>query len=258
MQYFSLLMDFSRRDIESRYRTSYLGLLWTILTPLLILVVYTLAFSVILGAHKLSDTYSNPLEYVVTLFAGLTIFFFFSEVMSASPDLITRKANFVKKVVFPLPILVSSRVIASAFTLLINLALLLGFILVKDGALPLTTLLLPLILMPVFVFTLGMAFALAAIGVYLPDVRQIMNPLTRMLFYLTPIVYPITIVPEEYRSFFWLNPMTIMVHHLQTILIQGQVPNWITLGYFYVAAALMFFAGFGLFKRLKSGFADVI
>jgi lipopolysaccharide transport system permease protein len=258
MHYFSLLIDFSRRDIEAKYRKSQLGMFWMVLTPLLLLGVYTLAFSVILGVHKLSGAYSDPLDYVLILFAGLAIFFFFSEVISTSPDLISRKANFVKKVIFPLSILVSSNVISAAFTLVINITLLLGFILLKNGMLPLTTLLLPLIIIPIFLFVLGMAFGIAAIGVYLPDISQIMNPLTRMLFYLTPIVYPMEIIPEAYRSFFWLNPMTSMVYHLKTILIQGQSPNWIALGFFYIAAVVMFVVGYGLFKKLKNGFADVV
>ncbi|MFK8020846.1 MAG: ABC transporter permease [Pseudomonadales bacterium] len=257
-QNFNLLLDFSRRDIQARYQTSHLGMLWMIITPLLTLGVYAFAFSTILGVDKLTGSTTDPMDYVLALFSGLLVFFFFSEVVSSSPDLISKKSNFVKKVVFPLPILVSSRVMAASLGFFVNIILLIVFIGIKNNGLPMSAVYLPIVLLPIVAMVLGLAFTISSFGVYLPDIGQITTPLMRMAFYLTPIVYPLTVIPEQYRAYFWINPMTSMVHHLKTVLIVGDAPNWIQLGWFYLAAIIILCLGYALFSRLRSGFADVI
>lgn len=257
-QHMTLLLDFSRREIQSRYQSSYLGLVWMILTPLLTLGVYAVAFSVILGVHEIGGQNADPVEYVLSLFCGLIIFFFFSEVLSGAPDLISKKSNFVKKVIFPLPILVVSRVLASSIALLVSVIILtVMIVLYKQGLSP-SVMYLPIVLLPTISMMIGLALVVSAFGVYLPDIGQITTPFMRMAFYLTPIVYPLSIIPSQYQTYFWLNPMTSMTFHLKTVLISGTPPDWLALAWFYLAAILILGIGYLIFERLRGGFADVI
>jgi len=256
--YFQLLLDFTRRDISSKYRKSYFGFLWAVLTPLFTWAVYAVVFSGVIGLQKLPGVEVDKWEYIFSLFVGLSVFFFFSEVLTGSPDYISSKPSFVKKVVFPLSILVISKVLSSAVSLCINLVLLMIFVLIGTHTLPITLILFPIVIIPIVIFTIGMAIFISSLGVFIPDVSQITRPLARMLFYATPIVYPLSLLPEPYRSFIWLNPMTNMVEPLRAILLQGVVPDWNNFGIFILASILIFGVGYFLFVKLNRGFADVL
>jgi len=253
-----LLYDFTIRDIKSKYRKSHLGMLWAVFTPLLTWGVYSLVFTSILGLHKLPGVNTDASSYIFSLFAGLSVFFFFSEVLSASPSYISSRPSFVKKVVFPINILIISKVLASAFGFLINIILLCAFIFVFSKEFPLSSLLFPVIMIPILLFIIGMAYILASLGVFIPDISQFTNPLSRMLFYATPIVYPLSILPEPYQTLIWLNPMTSMVEPLRSILINSTGPEWNQLGLFMLAAVIVGLVGFFVFNRVKRGFADVL
>ena len=138
------------------------------------------------------------------------------------------------------------------------LFVLLVFIAALNDSVPVTAFYLPLIILPSVLMMLGIAFTLSAVSVYLPDIGQIMTPMLRMLFYLTPIVYPLSVIPQQYQAYFWLNPMTSMVAHLRTVLLEGQPPDLFALAWFYLAAIGIAVIGYWVFKRLRNGFADVV
>ena len=253
-----LLYDFTIRDIKSKYRKSHLGMLWAVFTPLLTWGVYSLVFTSILGLHKLPSVNADASNYIFSLFVGLSVFFFFSEVLSASPSYISSRPSFVKKVVFPINILIISKVLSSAFGFLINIMLLFVFMFIFNQGVPLSSLLFPVVLIPILLFIIGMAYILASLGVFIPDISQFTNPLSRMLFYATPIVYPLTLLPELYQTLIWLNPMTSMVEPLRAILINRTIPEWDQLGLFMTAAVVVSLIGFFIFNRVKRGFADVL
>lgn len=257
-QHLSLLVDFTRREIAAKYRSSLLGGVWAVLSPVLMWLVYAIVFSMIFRVYEYGGVAQTQTEYLLSLFLGLSVFLFFSEVVVAAPDLIARRPNFVKKVVFPLWILVASRVFVATFALMINTILLLIAVAVSKYGLSYSTLLLPVILFSICVFTYGIALIFASIGVFIPDVSQAVRPVVRSLFYLAPIVYPITLVPDEFRLFIWLNPITSMAEFMRaSVLEEGALP-WAGLGLFLLAAILMLGLGLVVFKRLRPGFADVI
>ena len=140
----------------------------------------------------------------------------------------------------------------------INLLMVVIFILIKKHDLPVSILLLPVIFVPITLCFVGLAFFLGTLGVFIPDVIQVTQPLNRIFFYTTPIIYPLVLVPEPFRSLLWLNPMTYMVESLRTILVIGTVPDWYRYGLFFGASVLVLVLSYFFFTKLKRGFADVL
>lgn len=254
----SLIRDLTAREIALKYKSSHLGILWALLTPLLTWGVYAVIFSGVLSVHTYAGASTSRIDYLLTLFSGLSIFFFASEVITASPSSVSRRPNFVKKVVFPLPVLVIAQTLAAGFTLAINCLILLLVVLLAKQTLYLSWVLLPILLMVSVLFMLGIAFMLAAFGVYVPDIEQAARPLVRVLFYLTPIVYPLSMVPIHFRGWVWVNPLTSMVESLRLIVVFGELPGPWLLGGFVLASLTVCVVGYRLFAKLAPGFADVL
>ena len=196
--------------------------------------------------------------FALALFMGLITFGIFSEVISAAPSLVLSNANYVKKVVFPLEILI----IVSFLNALINAAfslsvLAVGFLLVQH--LPhWTALMLPLVWLPMMLFTLGCAYFLASLGVFIRDLSASISILTTMLFFLTPIFYPIHAVPEQFRFICQMNPIAIFVEDSRRVVLWGMLPDW---PWFFAGLAASFavlISGFIWFMKSKKAFADVM
>lgn len=257
--YRNLIKQFTRREVASRYRGSYLGILWSFVTPLVMLIVYTFVFSVIFKArwgNELSD--ESQVGFALTLFTGLIAFNIFSESISRAPTLIVSNPNYVKKVVFPLEILpvtvLGSAVVNSLFSLII---LLLAALLMQ-GHLSWTLVLLPLMYLPLVLLCLGLGWFLASLGVFIRDISQLIGVVVQVLFFLTPIFYPISAIPDRFRLILYLNPLTFIVNHFRRVILWGQVPDW---GEFLVITALTFVVcmlGYIWFMKSKKTFADVV
>lgn len=250
-----LILDFSRREIEKKYRGSYLGVFWVFLGPFLLLGIYTFVYSYVLQV-KLGD--QDRLDYIIWLYAGLSIFFFVSDVVTTSPPCIRNSPNYVKKVIFPLKVLVSSKFLSALFPFIINFLLLTVLVLFKQHTFHITLLLIPIVLFPVFLFAYGLAMMLASIGVFVRDIDEVVRPALRVFFYLAPIVYPETLVPEKFRGILWLNPLTSMVEHYRRVVVIGIPPDWEKLALFFFVSLLSVYAGTFLFNKLRPAFADVV
>jgi lipopolysaccharide transport system permease protein len=253
--YWNLILDFSRRDIEKKYRGSFLGLFWTFLSPLLMLGVYTFVYSYVLQVRVGG---MDRMDFVIWLYAGLTVFFFFSDVAITAPATIRSVPNYVKKVIFPLEILVSSRIVVAFFSFTINFCLLIILFWLKHHAVHGTVLWTPLILLPTMIFTYGLALILASVGVFVRDVDELSRFFIRVLFYLAPIVYPLTFVPERFYSVIWMNPLTSMVENFRRIVFFGFMPDWQQFIGFFVVSIIIFLLGRSCFIKLRPAFADVL
>jgi lipopolysaccharide transport system permease protein len=187
-----------KRDVAGRYRGSILGLFWSLFNPILMLVIYTFVFSVVFKARWSVDSDSKT-EFALMLFAGLMIFNLFAECVNRAPTLVIGNVNYVKKVVFPLEILPWVSLGSALFHFLVSLCVWLVACVVLFGELQVTALLLPVVLFPLLMFILGVAWFIAALGVYLRDVGQIVGVLTSVLMFLSPIFYPLSALPVEYR-----------------------------------------------------------
>ncbi|NTV13885.1 MAG: ABC transporter permease [Desulfobulbaceae bacterium] len=245
------------REVAGRYRGSVLGILWSFFNPLFMLAVYTFVFSVVFKA-RWGTTGESRAEFALILFAGLLVFNLFAECINRAPALILGNTNYVKKVVFPLEILPWVSFGAALFHALVSLGVWLLFSLVVIGVPHGTLWLFPLLLLPLALLVMGLSWFLAALGVFLRDVAQIVGVMTTVLMFLTPIFYPAAAIPDRYRFFLYLNPLTFIVEQTRNVLIFGTGLAWGSLALLTFLASLVAWLGFAWFQKTRNGFADVL
>ena len=253
-----LLWQFTKRDVQVRYRGSLLGIGWAFLGPLLMLGVFTLVFHGLFELRwPVAASGVAQVDFALQVFVGLLLFSFFAEVANRSPQLVVGQPNLVTKVVFPLHLLSLSAVAAAGFQVLMGLALLLGFTGVLAGP-QLSWLALPLILLPFALCMVAMSWLLASLCVYLRDVGQMMAMLTTLMMFVSGVFYPLSTVPERWQGLFLLNPLARVINDTRRALFEGAWPAWGELALFGLAGALACALAWLAFQRLKEGFADVL
>lgn len=256
-----LIQQLTKRDIQSRYRGSALGIAWSFGTPLLMLVVYTVVFSGIFKARWGTASTLNgdsSSHFALILFSGLMIHNFFSECLTRAPHIILQNATFVTKVVFPLEVLPPMLLISSFFNYSISLCVLFGTMLAL-GVMPDPHMLyLPLILAPLALLMLGAAYFLAAVGVFLRDIGQMIGLLMTIMLFLSPIFYPIDALPHKMQLLIYLNPLSFIVEQARAVLLWHHAPNWLGLGIYTLASTAASALGFFIFQRTRKAFADVL
>ena len=254
-----LILQMTKREVVGRYKGSAMGLTWSFFNPVFMLVVYTFVFSEIFksrwGGVGGDD---SKTQFAVVLFVGMIVLSLFSEVLNRAPSLILSNVNYVKKVIFPLEILPIIAMGAALFHGLISLCVLISAFALFNGYVQWTAIFTPLVLLPLVIVTTGLAWVLAAIGVFLRDVGQTIGIITTVLMFLSPVFYPVTAVPERFRPFIMANPLTFIIEQARDVLIWGNTPNWIGLGIYTLVASLVAWAGFALFQKTRKGFADVL
>jgi lipopolysaccharide transport system permease protein len=252
-----LLLQLIAREIAGRYRGSVLGLVWSFFHPLLMLAVYTFIFSVVFQA-RWGGQGESKVEFALVLFAGLMVYGLFAECLTRAPGLIVGNVNYVKRVVFPLEILPWVALGSALFHMIVSFIVWYAVFTAFFGTLHPTLLLFPVILAPLILLTLGLSWALASLGVYLRDVSQIIGVLVTALMFLTPIFYPIELLPEKFRFWLMLNPLTHIVGWTRDALMWGKAPDWTLFGWFTLASFVVAWLGFAWFQKTRRGFADVL
>ncbi|WP_319424437.1 ABC transporter permease [Burkholderia plantarii] len=252
----ALIHGLIQREISSRYRGSMLGILWSVLNPLLMLGVYAFVFTVV---FKPKWAQASPKsEFVMAMYAGIIVFNFFSECVNRAPGLILANVNYVKKVVFPLEILPVVTLGSAAFQLAINLVIWLVFYIAWFGAPGLSILLLPVVLLPLFAMTLGISWLLAALGVYLRDISQVIGIAVMMLMHLSPVFYPLSMVPARFRTILSFGPLTLAVEQARDAMMWSRGPDWMAWFEYLLVALIVAALGFFWFEKTKKGFSDVL
>ncbi len=252
-----LLRALIEREVIGRYRGSIAGLLWSFLNPLLMLLVYTFVFSVVFKVRWGTENDSNT-QFALLVFTGMMVFNLFSECLTRAPGLILSHVNYVKKVMFPLDMLPCVMLGAVLFHTLVSFAVWLLFHLLAFGLPPPTALLFPLVLLPLVLFTLGLSWVLASLGVYLRDVGQVIGVLMSALLLMSAVFYPLSALPEAYRHWLYLNPLTLVIESSRDVLIWGVVPD---LGLWLIELSVALgvaFLGWAWFEKTRPGFADVL
>jgi len=252
-----LAVSLIKREVIGRYRGSMLGTLWSFFNPLMMLLIYTFVFSVVFQARWKGGSGSKT-EFALVLFSGLLVFNVFSECLNRAPTLILMNVNYVKKVVFPLEILPLVSQGAAVFHGLVSFVVWFVFYVVFFGLPPATAWLFPLVVLPLMFLCLGLGWFLASLGVYLRDVAQFVGLLVTALMFLSPIFYPVSALPERYRSVMELNPMTPVIEQVRGVLILGQVPNWHDFAMQFIGSIVIAWLGFSWFQKTRKGFADVL
>ena len=245
------------RDILATVRGSVLGLAWVVLIPLILVTIYTFIFGVVLSSTWSAPT-STPLEVPLIFFAGLGLFGFFMEVISRSPAAVRDNDVYVKKVVFPLDMLAWVLVGTSLFKYLINFALLLFFLLLLTGGIPAKVLLVPVLLLPFLIMTLGIAWMFAAIGTYVRDLTHFIQALGPIILFGSPVFYAVQQVPESFRWIYMLNPLSFILESLRSLLFFDTMFSFLGLAAYTLVAIIVYATGFAFFQRLRPGFADVV
>ena len=253
-----LISQFTRREVVQRYKGSYLGLVWSFVTPLALLLVYTFVFSVIFQARWPGMDTNSHGEFALALFAGLLIYNVFSEVTIAAPRLIISNSNYVKKVVFPLEILVISILGSAVVHSLFSVVILLAGSLIVLGGIPWTIILFPLMYLPLLLLCLGLGWFFASLGVFIRDINHLLSVIVQMLFFLTPIFYPLEAIPFPYRYLIYLNPLTFIVNHFRRVALFGQMPDWSEFALMTLLTGLVCLLGYIWFMKSKKTFADVL
>ncbi|WP_082498077.1 ABC transporter permease [Pseudorhodoferax sp. Leaf267] len=247
-----------RREVVGRYQGSAAGVLWSFLNPLFMLVVYAFVFSVVFKARWNVTGDESRTQFALVLFSGLIVHSFASECLMRAPRLVIDNANYVKRVVFPLEILPIVTAGSALFHAAVSYAVLLAGLLFFNGDLPVTAALLPLVLAPLCIGLLGLMWFFASLGVFARDIQQLIGMAMTALLFLTPIFFPATALPEDFRVWMYLNPLTLFVEQSRDVLVWGKVPAWAPLLLAYVAAIVLARLGYAWFQRTRKGFADVL
>jgi lipopolysaccharide transport system permease protein len=253
----ALVLRLTRREIAARYTGSLFGLAWTIVTPLVMLAIYTFIFGVVFPVKWPLPGEAGTGHFALILFIGMILFQFFADCVTRSPGLVLENVSYVKKVVFPLEILPWIAVLHAGFNALIATGVLIVAYLALAGLPPLSALATPLTILPLVLITLGLTWILASLGVFLRDLRQLVALLTTGLMFLTPIFYPVSAVPAQYHWVLNLNPIAPVVENARQALIFGHWPDWGLLALHLVIGYAIAWAGLVWFLKTKKGFADV-
>ena len=253
-----LIVQMTKREVVGRYKGSVMGLAWSFFNPVFMLVVYTFVFSMVFKSRWGVGGEESKTQFAVVLFVGMIVHGLFAEVLNRAPGLILSNVNYVKKVVFPLEILPVIAMGATLFHSLISLGVLLTTFALFNGYLHWTAIFTPLVLLPLVILTLGLAWMLASLGVFLRDVGQTIGIITTVMLFLSPVFYPMTALPEEFRPWLMANPLTFIIEQAREVLIWGHLPNWTGLGGYTLVAAAIAWAGYAWFQKTRNGFADVL
>jgi lipopolysaccharide transport system permease protein len=251
-----LIVSLAKRDLLTRYKGSALGIVWAVITPIVTIAIFTFIFAGIFGARFGSN--SSHWDYALYLFCGLVPWTMFQDTLQTSATTIVGHANLVKRVVFPLETLpVAQAFSALGIQLFATIALLLAVIVIQHR-LPLTAVWFPVLLLPQLMLAIGGAWLLASLGVFFRDIVQGVSLVLMAWMYLTPIIYPESVVPERFRTLINFNPFTPLIRSYRRIFLEGQPPDWQGLGYVALVGLIVFVFGYWWFARTRKSFADVI
>ncbi len=222
--YRGFILGSVRREFEARYRRSMLGAAWTVLNPLAMIAVYTLVFSQLMKARLPGVT--SDFAYSIHLCAGIFAWGLFAEITGRALTMFSDNANLLKKLSFP-RICLPAIVVCNATLNFLIVFLLFSAFLLASGNFPGIAWLaaLPLLLIQI-AFSIGLGMILGVLNVFFRDVGQLFGIVLQFWFWLTPIVYPVSVIPEKFHPFLLLNPMTQLVAGWQGIFVQGIAPDW--------------------------------
>jgi lipopolysaccharide transport system permease protein len=255
-----VVWQFTERNFHARHKGSYLGLAWAVLNPILLLGLYFVVFDLIFGA-RFNMANESAGDDAIALLLGMTVFRFFGEVIAESPMIIVGSPNLVKKVVFPVEVLPIANLGACCFNFAISMALVLIGMCVFGRGIPLTTLWMPVIVLPMVLLAAGLSWLLAALGVFFRDVAQLTQFLSILLMYLSAVFYPpslaITKAPQIW-AVIRFNPVLQIIEMLRAAMLWRQPVNLLHVGWLYLGCGAICLASYMCFALLRSTFADVL
>lgn len=253
----NLIFELARREFSDRYAGQVLGKLWAILHPLLLMLVYMFVF-VIVFKVKVQGLVSVSDDYATYLLSGLCAWLVIQEVLSKSTTTITSNANLVKQVVFPIEVLPIKTVVASLLTMSVFITILLFYTIVIKETYSYMLLFLPLLVYMQVVFMIGLAFILSSIGVYVRDIKDVVQMFAFVGVFLIPVMYLPTQIPSLFEPFIYANPFSYLVFCYQDLFFYGSFTHWYAWIIMFVSAHLLLIFGCVLFQKLKIMYGDML
>lgn len=240
------------RHLRGQYKQSILGYAWAIVNPLSLMIILSFVFATILRFE------SQGIPYPLFVFVGLLPWIFFSGALASATDSVAGASDLVTKVYFPREILPTAAALTKVVDLGFGLMILAGLMVYYGHPPEWTAFWVPVLFAIHFIFTLGLAFPLAALNLYFHDVRYLVGVALTMWFYLTPVIYPVDIVPQQYLFIYDINPNSLLINAYRRVMLEGVGPGFdrLLLGFAIAFATLLI--GYFLFKRMEPGFADRI
>lgn len=253
-----LIAALARREIEGRYKGSLFGVFWSVLNPLLMVSVFTFVFGEIFQSRWAGAKSTNHLDFAAALFSGLLVYNLFAECVGKAPYLVTSNPNYVKKIVFPLEILSIVTVFGALFHFLVAYVIVIAMVAFSGWGLDWHVLLAPVIIAPLLILIMGMTWALSSLGVFLRDIGQIIAPALTAMMFLSPIFYPLSSVSPGLQWLYHLNPLTLVVEDLRSLVLHHQIPALQPLLIYTLISIVVMSVGFVFFQRTRKGFSDVV
>ena len=254
----TLLWRLTQREVVGRYRGSLLGWGWSLVYPLLMLGVYTFVFSTVFKARWPDLQQAGSLGFAVNLFAGLIVFNLFAECVGKAPTLIVSQPSYVTKVVFPLQVLPWSALMSSFFHAMVSCLVWLAGCLLFGQGMHTSWLALPLVFLALVPTLLGLGWALSALGVYFKDLGEIVGLVMGMMLFLTPVFFPLSVLPDFLQMWVQFNPLAIPIEALRHIGLMGVWPDFSSLVKLFLVGVGVSVFGAWLFEKSRKGFADVL
>jgi lipopolysaccharide transport system permease protein len=253
-----LIYQMTKREVTGRYRGTLIGIVWSLMNPVLMLTIYTFVFSMVFKARWGLTSSESKTEFALILFVGLIVFTLFAETINRAPSLILSNVNYVKKVVFPLEILPFINFYVAFLHALISFAVLLMAFFLLNGYLNWTIIFLPIVLIPFVLLTLGTCWFIASLGVFVRDVGHTIGAVTTLLMFLSPVFYPISAVPVNFQIWIYLNPLSFIIEQVRAVLMFGTAPDWRGLCIYFLISLIVLASGFAWFQKTRKGFSDVL
>lgn len=250
-----LLRELTRRELSSRFVGSMLGAGWIVLQPIALLLVYVLVFG-FLRVSSFGD--DQPMAFVSRLFVGILVFALFSETVSRAPRLVVARPNFVTKIRFPLEVLPVPGLVTSLVGFLVGLLVLVVFRAAFAGGVGWAALATPVLVLPLLCGCLGLSWVLSSVGVFIRDLQEIVRVIVQLLFFLSPVVWTVDIVPEEHRGLVLANPIALTIEWVRAALAQGTLPDPLHYLGALVVGLIALAVGLWFFRRTREGFGDVL
>jgi lipopolysaccharide transport system permease protein len=245
--YREFILGSVKREFQSKYRNSLLGGAWTVLNPLAMILVYTIVFSQVMGA-KLPGV-DTTFAYSIYLCSGILVWGLFSEIVSKAQNMFLDNANMLKKLAFPRICLPAIVVLNAALNFSIGFSLFTIFLILSESFPGIVYLAIFPLLLVLILFAIGLGLVLGVLNVFFRDIGYFFGIFLQFWFWLTPIVYPLSIIPESLRPLMQWNPMALIVEGFQTVFIQRDWPNWGSLWFVIFIAFAFCILGMRLFHR---------
>jgi len=251
-QHRELLYEMVSREIKARYKQSILGYFWVILNPLAQMVVMTIVFSYIMRIPSLG------VPYAIFLYCGLLPWTFFVNALSSATNSLVDNASLIKKIYFPREVFPLAAVIAKIIDLILASTLFILLMIVYHQPFTFNILWVLIIFPAQFVFTLGLSLLFSTFNLFYRDIQYLLSLILMLWMYLTPVIYPVDIVPARFRFIFAMNPMSVLINAYREVILAHGIPNLAHLGLAYLVSLVTLFISYKIFKKLEGVFADVV